>query len=77
MDNFTYSRYISVNGTQKDLHSRGSAGGGCQTCPPQHALSARPDIMKVHERERLSQPDAGGIIEEMMCHLDLEEKKSY
>lgn len=41
------------------------------------ARSDGSDLTKVHEGERLSQPDAGGMIEKMMFPLGLEEKNSY
>lgn len=45
------------------------------TCSPHHTLSATSDITKVQKKERLSQPGAGGIMENMRFNLDLKEKK--
>lgn len=54
--------------------SRESARGACQLCFLAMLSMPCSDAMKVHERERLSQPGAGGIVENMMFDPDLEEK---
>lgn len=45
-------------------------------CPPPPTTLSGPwsDFMQGHERERLSQPGAGGIMDTMLFDLDLEEK---
>lgn len=47
------------------------------TCFPHHTLCGTSDITKVQKKDRLSQPGAGGIMENIRFNLDLEEKQTY
>lgn len=75
-----YFYSVPNSGTQKRISLRESVGGGgrgkggCQTCSPSMLSMPCSDIMKVHGRERLSQPRAGGITENRKFELNLKEK---
>ena len=71
---YVFLLHFQQQQTKEGFPSRESTGRVCQVCSLAMLSMPCSEVMKVPERERLGQPGAGGILENRVFDLDLEEK---
>lgn len=74
MNSFMYFYYIPHNDTHTQVFPSVESAGGVSNGFPWIPSMLSSDFMEVQEKERWRQPGAGGITENVMFHLGLEDE---